>query len=57
MGTAPSLNGRVFVGAANDPAGDVGAETRLEYHEESEWESQPGTGTSIDREVVAPAGR
>ena len=119
MSAAPSLDGRTFVGVANDPSGDVGAETRFEYHEESdgvvwaryeggtvrlghlvgrrdgddldfryshvttsgttanghcrsrivvsddgplelheewEWESQPGTGTSLVREVVAPDG-
>ncbi len=36
MSAAPSLDGRTFVGVANDPGGDVGAETRLEYHEESD---------------------
>ncbi|WP_420610471.1 hypothetical protein [Candidatus Poriferisodalis sp.] len=36
MGTAPSLDGRTFAGVSNDPAGDVGSETRFEYHEESD---------------------
>lgn len=36
MSAAPSLDGRTFVGVANDPGGDVGAETRFEYHEESD---------------------
>ncbi len=61
MSAAPSLDGRVFVGVANDPGGDVGTETRiivpddgpLELHEEWEWESQPGTGTSLVREITA----
>ncbi|MDE0133544.1 MAG: hypothetical protein OXM54_01775 [Acidimicrobiaceae bacterium] len=36
MRAAPSLDGRVFVGVANDPGGDVGSETRFEYHEEAD---------------------
>ena len=118
MGTAPSLDGRTFAGVSNDPAGDVGSETRFQYHEESdgvvwaryeggtvrlghlvgrrdgdgldfryshvttsgttanghcrsrivvpaagplelheewEWESQPGSGTSLVREIAAVA--
>lgn len=30
---APSLEGRVFVDVTEDHAGDVGADTRFEYHE------------------------
>ena len=36
MSAAPSLDGRVFVGATNDPGSDVGTDTRFEYHEESD---------------------
>ena len=31
---APSLDGRVFADVTGDHAGDVGADTRFEYHEE-----------------------
>ena len=34
MPTTPSLDGRIFVDVTEDHAGDVGAETRFEYHEE-----------------------
>ena len=51
MGTAPSLDGRTFAGVSNVPAGDVGSDNRFEYHEEWEWDSQPGSGTSLVREI------
>ena len=33
-GSAPSLEGRIFVDVTENHAGDVGADTRFEYHEE-----------------------
>ncbi|MEM7395542.1 MAG: hypothetical protein AAF492_24690, partial [Verrucomicrobiota bacterium] len=33
---APSLEGRVFADVTADHAGDVGADTRFEYHEEAD---------------------
>ena len=36
MTAAPSLDGRTFVDMTDDHAGDVGADTRFEYHEEAD---------------------
>ncbi|MEM8708797.1 MAG: hypothetical protein AAGE98_20205 [Actinomycetota bacterium] len=34
--TAPSLEGRVFADVTEDHAGDVGGDTRFEYHEDAD---------------------
>ncbi|MEM9465183.1 MAG: hypothetical protein AAGA90_07405 [Actinomycetota bacterium] len=36
MDELPSLEGRVFADVTDDHAGDVGADTRFEYHEETD---------------------
>ncbi|MEV4390347.1 hypothetical protein AB0J68_32355, partial [Micromonospora sp. NPDC049580] len=48
VGVTISLDGRRFAALADVVAGEVG----LELHESWAWESRPGNGTSVVREIA-----